>query len=228
MMKNITRILWGVVLVAVGVLFGLRAMNIIEFDIFFDGWWTLIIIIPSLISLITEKDKTGSLIGLVAGVVLFLASRDIITFATLWKLLVPVIIIIIGLGLIFKDAFNKRAREAVKQLNSMNRPVKQCAATFSGQKCSFPGENFQGAELTAVFGAVDCDLRDAVITADTVVNVSCIFGGITVFVPENVNVEICTTPIFGTVSDKARHPMIQGRPTLFINGSCIFGGVGIK
>ncbi len=227
-MKNITRILWGVVLVAVGVLFGLRAMNIIEFDIFFDGWWTLIIIIPSLISLITEKDKTGSLIGLIVGVVLFLASRDIITFATLWKLLIPVIIVIIGLGLIFKDVFNKRAREAVRQLNSMNRPVKQCAATFSGQKCAFSGEDFLGAELTAVFGSVECDLRGALIAADTVVNVSCIFGGITVLVPENVNIEICTTPIFGGVSDKARHPAVQGRPTLFINGSCIFGGVDIR
>ena len=91
-MKNINRVLWGVVLVAVGVLFGLKAMNIIDFDIFFDGWWTLFIIIPSFISLITQRDKTGSIIGLVVGVVLFLASRDIISFAMLWKLLIPALI----------------------------------------------------------------------------------------------------------------------------------------
>ncbi len=227
-MKNITRILWGIVLVAVGVLFGLRAMDLIEFDIFFEGWWTLIIIVPSFISLLTEKDKTGSLVGLLVGVVLFLANRDIISFATLWKLLVPMVIIVIGLGLIFKDVFNRKARDAVKQLNSMNRPVKQCTATFAGQKCAYPGEEFLGAELTAIFGKVDCDLRGALINSDTVVNVSCIFGGVDVYLPENVNVEMCVTPIFGGVSDKLSRPVIAGRPTVFINGSCMFGGVDVK
>lgn len=227
-MKNINRILWGVVLVAVGVLFGLKALDIIDFNIFFDGWWTLIIIIPSLISLITQRDKTGSFIGLFVGVVLFLASRDIISFATLWKLVIPAVIIIIGLSLIFKDVFNKRAKEAVKKLNARGAPLKECTATFSGQKVSYPGENFYGAELTAVFGGIDCDLRGAVITEDTVINVCCIFGGIDVFLPSGVNVEICTTPVFGGVSNKTNRPFTAGLPTVFINGTCVFGGVDVK
>lgn len=227
-MNKINRILWGVVLVAIGILFGLKAMNIIDFNIFFDGWWTLIIIIPSLISLITGKDKTGSIIGLVVGVVLFLASRDIITFATLWKLLIPVVIIIIGLGLIFKDSFNKKAKEAIKKLNARGLPMKQAAAIFSGQKIAFSGPDFYGAELNAVFGGLTCSLTDADITEDTVINVSCIFGGIDIFLPDNVNVEICTTPIFGGVSNKTGRPFVAGAPTVFISGVAVFGGVDIK
>lgn len=227
-MKNLNRVLWGILLVAVGVLFGLKALDIIDFNIFFDGWWTLILIIPGVIGLISGKDKTGSIICVFVGVILFLASRDIISFATLWKLVIPVVIIIVGLSLIFKDVFNKNAKEAVKRLNSRGAPVKQCTATFSGQKAAFPGENVYGAEITAVFGGVDCDLRGSIISEDIVVNVCAIFGGIDVFVPENVNVEICTTPVFGGVSNKVSRPFTQGLPTVFINGTCVFGGVDVK
>ena len=227
-MNKINRILWGVVLVAIGVLFGLKAMNIIDFNIFFDGWWTLLIIIPSLISLITQKDKTASIIGLIVGVVLFLASRDIITFATLWKLLIPAVIVLIGLSLIFKDAFNKRAREAIKKLNARGLPMKQATAVFSGQKVAFAGPDFYGAELNAVFGGLDCNLIDTYITEDTVINVSCIFGGIDIYLPDNVNVEICTTPVFGGVSTKKGRPAVVGAPTVFISGVAVFGGVDIK
>lgn len=227
-MNKINRILWGVVLVAIGVLFGLKALNIIDFNIFFDGWWTLLIIVPCLISLVTVKDKTASIIGLIVGVVLFLASRDIITFATLWKLLIPVVIVIIGLSLIFRDVFNKNAKEAIKKLNARGLPVKQAAAVFSGQKVAFSGSDFYGAELNAVFGGLDCNLTDAVICEDTVINVSCIFGGIDIYLPDNVNVEICTVPVFGGVSNKTGRPFTAGIPTVFISGAAVFGGVDIK
>lgn len=227
-MKKLDRILWGVLLVAIGVLFGLKALDIIDFDIFFDGWWTMILIIPGVIGLISGKDKTGSVISLFVGVVLFLASRDIISFATLWKLIIPVVIIIIGLSLIFKDVFNKNAREAVKKLNSRGAPVKQCTATFSEQKVIYSEESVYGAELNAVFGAVSCDLRNSFISEDIVVNVCAIFGGIKVFVPDNVNVEICTTPVFGGVTNNVSRPFASGLPTVFINGTCVFGGVDIK
>ena len=46
-MQKLNRILWGVVLVAVGVVFALNALNIVDINIFFDGWWTLFIIIPA-------------------------------------------------------------------------------------------------------------------------------------------------------------------------------------
>ena len=60
-MKKITKIIGGLILIAVGVLFALNALKITNFDIFFDGWWTLFIIVPCLIGLFTEKDKIGNL-----------------------------------------------------------------------------------------------------------------------------------------------------------------------
>ena len=66
-MKNVSRITWGIVLVTVGALFALNALSITDIDVFFDGWWTLFIIVPCAIGLFTDYDKTGHLIGICIG-----------------------------------------------------------------------------------------------------------------------------------------------------------------
>ena len=48
-MKNLSRILWGIVLIFIGVIWGLNRTGVADINIFFDGWWTLFIIVPSAI-----------------------------------------------------------------------------------------------------------------------------------------------------------------------------------
>ena len=54
-----------------------------------------------------------------------------------------------------------------------------------------------------MFGGVKCDLRNAIIESDVVINVSATFGGIEIYVPSNVKIEIKSIPIFGGVDNKA-------------------------
>ena len=61
-MNNMKSILWGVVLVLLGVLVGTNSLGITNIDIFFDGWWSLFIIIPCFIGLFSNEDKTGNII----------------------------------------------------------------------------------------------------------------------------------------------------------------------
>ena len=84
-MNNIKNILWGIVLVIIGVIIGLNTIGITDIDIFFDGWWTLFIIVPCFIGLFTNKDKTGNIIGLLVGVILLLGMQNIIDFNLIWK-----------------------------------------------------------------------------------------------------------------------------------------------
>ena len=37
-MNNIKNILWGIILVIIGVIIGLNTIGITDIDIFFDGW----------------------------------------------------------------------------------------------------------------------------------------------------------------------------------------------
>ena len=61
-----------------------------------------------------------------------------------------------------------------------------------------------------------------------VVNYTAIFGGGDVFVPSNVKVKVTTVPIFGGVSNKAASSTDQNAPVVYVNATCIFGGIDIK
>lgn len=225
-MKQLKKIVWGVILIAAGSLFVLNALNITNINLFFDGWWTLFIIVPCTAGLITERDKTGNLIGVIIGVFLLLCCRDILSFSLFWKLIIPVAIIIIGLKMIFSGIFGNKANEIFSKMkNSGTRPVTGCAA-FSGCDLNFNNQIFEGAELTAAFGGVECDLRNAIINQDCAIRVHSVFGGIDILVPDGINVKTNTISIFGGVSNKTQSN--KNAPTIYISGICMFGGVDIK
>lgn len=225
MNNKITNILWGLVLVALGVIFGLNALEITDITIFFDGWWTLFIIVPCFIGLFKDSNKAVNGIGLGIGIFLLLACQDLIDFDILIKLMGPVLLVVIGLCFIFRDFLGGKAAKKIRSFRKSDREV---CATFSEQNVDFGGEVFDGCTLSGIFGSVNCNLKDTVISADCAVHVSAIFGGVTIHVPDNVNVKVAATPIFGGVADK-RHNKITNAPvTLYINATCLFGGIDIK
>ncbi|MGN0149892.1 MAG: LiaF transmembrane domain-containing protein [Clostridia bacterium] len=226
-MKRTSNVIWGIVLIAIGVIFGTNALGITDISIFFDGWWTLFIIVPCAVGLFTSHDKMGSVIGILVGVALLLACQGVFDFEIMRKLAVPVIVILIGLALIFKRRDNQAALVWVEAKKS-GAPLKQCWATFSGQNVDYANEFFDGAEFNAIFGGIKCDLRNAVIEKDAVINACCVFGGIDILVPDNVNVKVSSTSIFGGISDKNHKNSTENAITLYINGTCMFGGMDIK
>lgn len=227
-MKKMNKILWGIVLVAVGVLLMISALGIADINVFFDGWWTLFIILPCAVGVITEHDKTGNLIGLAIGVFLLLCAQDILSFDMLWKLLLPVVVVIIGVKMIFGGIFGNRTAEKFKDIKENGANFKNGSAIFTGQDLILDGEVFEGAELTAVFGGVKCDLRNAVIEKDCIIEGCAVFGGIDILVPENVNVKINSTALFGGISDKKHQNSKDNTVTLYLNGTAMFGGIDVK
>ena len=226
-MKKASNLLWGIILVAVGVILAMNALGFASIDIFFDGWWTLVIIVPCAIGLFTDYDKTGHLIGICIGVFLLLCCQDILNFRMFWKLLFPAIIVIVGVKLILGSMLGNRGEQVFKQIQE-NGPVKSGAATFSGATFAYTGEVFEGARLDAVFGGIKCDLRGAIINGDCVINASTVFGGIDIYVPEGLNVKVSSNSIFGGVSGKERRNDPANQHTLYLNATCLFGGVEIK
>lgn len=183
---------------------------------------------PSFISLFNDNDKTGSIVGLLIGIVLLLGCQDIISFDLIWKLAFPVILVIIGLSLIFKNVIDDKVGNEIKKLNENNKEGKSYCATFGGQNVNFDEEKFTGADVNAIFGGVKLDLKNAIIDQDVVINASAIFGGIDIYVPKNVKVKTKSVPIFGGVNNKANISPDEKSYTIYINGTAIFGGIEIK
>ena len=204
-MKNFGNILWGIVLIIIGLIVGGNALGITNIDIFFDGWWTLFIIIPCFIGLFKEREKTGNIIGILIGIALLLCCQDILNFDMIWKLAFPLILIIIGISFIFKDTFDYKLSKEIKKLNEKKVNSDEYCATFSGQNLKFDGEKFTGTNLTAVFGGIKCDLKNAIIENDVVINCSSIFGGIEIYVPDNIKLKIKSSHLLDAIVYTIEH-----------------------
>lgn len=168
----------------------------------------------------------ASFIGLVIGIALLLCTQGIVTFSLIRKLILPFIFIMIGISFIFKDFFNSKINEKIKSLNKSG--LKEYAATFGENKVDMSNEVFDGADLTAVFGGVELNLNNSEIKDEQIVNATAVFGGITIKVPQNVNVKVKSTSIFGGVDNKIKNINGENVPTVYVNAFCMFGGVDIK
>lgn len=227
-MRKVSSIILGLVFILIGVLVGLNALGIANINLFFDGWWTLFIIIPCVIGLINDHDKTGSIIGIIVGVCLLLCCQNVLSFDLLWKLLLPIILVVIGLSILFKEMLMTKVRTKIDKLNKEKKSDDVNSAIFGGQNINYANEEFKGCDLEAVFGGIDLDLRDAIINEDVVINAKCVFGGIDIYVPKNVNVVVSSTSLFGGIDNELDKKFDEGKSTVYINAKCVFGGVGVN
>ncbi len=225
-MKTTNRLLWGIALIAAGVIVTLNVIGVADIDLFFDGWWTLFIIVPCAVGLFTERDKMGNLAGLALGVLLLLCCQDILSFSLLWKLLVPAAIIWVGLKMVFGALFRNRGITLFNRMKQEGHVFKNGTAVFSGCEMKVANEEFTGGELNAVFGGVDCDLREAIIPQDCAIRATAVFGGIDLRLPPNVNVKVSSTSIFGGVDNVAKNT--EGAVTVYVTATCLFGGIDIQ
>lgn len=226
-MKNYKNLVLGLILILIGLVIGTNSLGITNINLFFDGWWTFFIIIPCFIGLINNKEKTVNIIGLLIGISLLLCSQDILDFELIWKLAVPVILIIFGLSFILKDTVDYKVSTKIKELNSKKNKENEYCSTFTGQNIKLGEEKFTEADLTAVFGSISLDIKKVKIEKEAIINATSIFGGIDILVPDDVNVKIKSSSIFGGVKEEKNNEK-ETKKTLYINASCIFGGVDIK
>lgn len=224
MRSRFASVLWGIVFIAVGIFYAGDSFNLWEFRLFFDGWWTLFIIIPCLISIVENGFGTGNIVGLAIGILFLLSSQGIVNSRIVGKLIFPAILILIGIKIIFRDNFSKNVK---KNLNiNINREGRlEYTSIFSGQKEIYPNQQFSGASILTIFGGMELDLRNAIINEDIVINSTSICGGVNILVPSNVNIKISSIPIFGGAANKARPCVNVNAPTIYINATCIFGGL---
>ena len=235
---NFSSVIWGIILVAAGVILALNSLGVTNIDIFFKGWWTLFIIVPCTVSLITDRNfdnVTGNLFGIAIGVFLLLCARGVLDYSIIWKLLLPAFVVILGLKMLFRGLVGRKGWEENDEDDEDDEDDDEddnkadfdtANAIFSSHRINYDGMEFHSAEINVVFGSAQLDLRNAIIEGDCKVHTNSVFGGVSVLVPENVNVKVNGSGIFGGVSDKTTHR--EGAPTIYIKSNFVFGGVSIK
>ncbi|WP_133016088.1 hypothetical protein [Clostridium cuniculi] len=89
-------------------------------------------------------------------------------------------------------------------------------------------EDLKGLVAEAILGGLEIDLREAKITEDIVLELTAVLGGIDVFIPDNVRVEIISgVPILGGFEHKINRNVTSG-PKVRIKYTAVLGGIEIK
>lgn len=234
-MNKISNWLWGLVLITIGAIWAVNVLGLVQMNLFFPGWWTMFIIVPCFINLFSyDESKIWNLAGLVIGFCFLLGCLGIFSLSIIWKLLAPAILVVIGLSFIMKDAVKKQVLKNAKEVQDDEKH--EYCATFSDQKLDFEGEKFEGAKMEAIFGGIQCDLRGAKIEDGATIKATSIFGGIRIKVPEEIEVKLASTAVFGGATNECKAPKkkkgdkeaVKAKKTLYVDATCVFGGVEVK
>lgn len=221
MRKKLSNTLIGLIFIVFGIAFLGSTLDWWG-SVFFDGWWTLFIIIPCVISIISTGVQVGNLVGIGVGVILLLDAQDILDGGVTWRMMVPVILILIGIAIILKSI------KPEKSFTSYDPNKQNATAFFGGSEPNFANQEFKGINCSAVFGGVDLNLKTSIITEDCEIACTAIFGGIDIVLPPNVKCKLTNTSVLGGVDNKFKSAEDPTAPTVTINATCIFGGLEIK
>jgi predicted membrane protein len=226
------RILLGGILIFLGGLFLLNTMNVLDFKIsrVIFSWPFVMLIIGLFVIVNTDKKFLG---GILSGIgALFLIPRIFPQIDYDGGVIIPLILIILGTYIILKKRKQDSNPEFSTDSSSVNKDKIDDVSIFGGGTKIISSKNFQGGNITAIFGGseinlINCELAEG----DNVLDVLCVFGGTTIILPKEWNVVINVTSILGGFSNKAiRNPnmVVDQTKTLHIKGLAMFGGGEVK
>ncbi len=142
-----------------------------------------------------------------------------------FKLFLPIVLILIGLSILCVNFFYKRHLK--ETLITYHADSPEYNVIFGAQKITCNNEDFTGATINSIFGGIDMDIHTAYVQEDIVINCTSVFSGVNIHVPSNVNVQVSGTPIFGEINNHVKNNNPDA-PTIFIHATCLFGGIEIK
>lgn len=220
MKHTIIRIITGLIIIGAGVGALLNTMDVFPFWSYFKEWWPLGLIIASVLMLVSNaRNFIWSIALFTIGLLLILNNLDI-TDVNLFSLILPVIIIAVGLSVLINKTTKPRSASTADEDN--------IAAIFGGLENSNKSSDYQGGKVSAFFGGVSLDLRDAKIKKEATLNVSTLCGGIEIKVPREWRVQSNVFPILGGIENKSEGSKDSKSPVLIITGNIMLGGVEIK
>lgn len=219
----------GILVVTFGLLYMLNNMGAVPREI----WrlifsWPMLLVAIGIVNLAERKPGFGTLMIAIGGLFLFDRYYDLPfnIFSLFW----PVVIILIGIALIFSNGSlvaRIRGRRVIH--SSSDGDVLDEACVFGGNEKMIHSQNFKGGEIVAVFGGSKIDLTQAQLApGPQELELVAVFGGATLLVPNDWNVKMEITSIFGGFADKRHNLNIDNNKTLILKGVAIFGGGELK
>ena len=233
--KNEGRLVIGIVMIVVGVVFMFESLGILDFSLkYYILSWKTFLIFLGLILFFNKKRKVSGIVLIALGLSFWFPSIFGVD-VKLHQVFIPLLLIGIGALIVSKrggvdiiDAKTSKINgETVFESDMIND-----YSIFGGSYKMVESKKFKGGTITSVFGSVELNLLNAEMDKEEgcVIDVFTLFGGTTLIVPADWKVKSDVLSILGGFNDKRRliKSEIDSDKTLMIKGVVILGGIEIK
>jgi len=224
-------IIMGVVFILIGLAFLLDHLGIIAIGSLWR-FWPLLLVFAGVVNLTSHDRRIWGIFLILAGTLQQLNELGITHFG--WSQFWPMMLIALGLYVMWGSfQWSSKPVPAPSKMGDPRTTLNE-AVVFGGLERRMTTPDFQGGDITAIFGGIELDLTEANMQAnEATLAITAIFGGVEVRVPPTWQVAFRGAPIFGGIEDKTRtarvdDPASPNLKTLVITGAVIFGGLEIK
>ena len=217
----------GLMVIAAGVLFTLDNLGIVDARDYLRYWPSGLVVIGLLKLWHARRDRRGwfgGLFFLLVGAWMLVERIAYIRIDA--RELFPLILMFLGGYLVWRGFGRSRRPDQ----SGDGQSTFSSLAIMGGCAQRNNSQTFQGADLTAIMGGCEIDLRQASIPPNTeaVIDVFAFWGGIDLKVPEDWTVVSRVIPLLGGVDDKTHAPTPDAGKRLVIRGVVVMGGVAVK
>lgn len=226
--KQDKRLWFGLFLIIVGAGWLLDNLNILPYYIpnYLLSWKTFLIALGVFLLFRAKQKGSGILLILIGGIFL-VDDLNLFDLHNLRHLLWPAAIILAGIVIVAR-----RKTTLIKEADSSGIDYIDDVSIFGGGEKFNDSQNFKGGRLTAIFGGSDIDLSHAQLAEGRhVLDMFCMFGGSSVTVPEDWDVQVDMTAILGGFSDSRKSSakrVADPEKVLIIKGFVLLGGGEVK
>jgi len=245
---------FGIIIMFVGIFLLFRNMDFIPWDVYHIviSWPALLVGIGVVLLFDNKSSSKSAGIILAAIGALFLLPRifNVDVSGFFW----PLIIIVLGILIIIRST-TKKSRlfrsEGVRNVFLDNRNGDMTGIrnsetdanqegfitqdyVFSGSKEKWTYDNVKGIEISAVFSGLELDITQIELSPDVErvkIKVSSVFGGVVLYVPDDWNIIIQKTGVFGSFTDNRPRNIVQSSSSgkqVYLELEAVFGGGEIK
>jgi hypothetical protein len=219
------RLFFGLVVIALGILFTLDNLDLIESgDIL--RWWPALLIVVGFAKILgvgtLPRPVFGGFVALL-GTWWLLNNLDIIDLEP-WDLW-PVFLIGIGIAIVIRAT-----RTSIPAVAGGDPDTRMSAfALWSGSTRRITSQEFQGGDVTAIMGGHEIDLRESRPAGGTcVIDLFVWWGGVDITVPDDWRVSVEGLALMGAIEDSTRGSGGEVRGHLILKGLVVMGGVEVK
>lgn len=246
-MKGNRNLFWAVPLIAVGLVWQLKNMDYVSYDVFrIIVSWQMLLMYIGVVNFI-KQHYVGGLITFGVGLVFLLPRLGVMDYDWLhinW----PIALIVIGIIFLFKPRWKKSHRDWNKKKWDYNKDKNSMSeyseSSYSSEEGYVETSNyfgsvkqivldpvFKGARISNAFGGTVIDLRHTSLDApETYIDIDCTFGGVEIYLPSNWFLQLKTVVIMGGCDDKRFLGTVEvdKEHMLIVKGNVTFGGVEFK